>query len=138
MDTTQKKREEIERFIDENFIPKIDDNGDNVTIVYEGRVGGIENGIVWMETAKKGWKTKPIQNKNKYVIVDADLTGVLEFLNRYYSLQEEDYGLVRKILIEHSMESLEEYRWDEMDSLDQVLNNMIESLDGENIFEENE
>jgi hypothetical protein len=138
MDTTQKKREEIERFIDENFIPKIDDNGDNVTIVYEGRVGGIENGIVWMETAKKGWKTKPIQNKNKYVIVDADLTGVLEFLNRYYSLQEEDYALVRKILIEHSMESLEEYRWDEMDSLDQVLNNMIESLDGENIFEENE
>lgn len=138
MDTDLKKRDEIERFIDDNFIPKIQDNGDNVTIVYEGKVGGIENGIVWMETAKKGWSRKPIQSKNKFIIVDADLTGVLEFLNRYYGLEENDYGLVRKILIEHSMESLEQFRWDEMDALDQVLNDMVESLDGENIFEENE
>ncbi len=138
MDTDLKKREEIEKFIDENFTPLVNDNGDNVTIIYEGKVGGIENGIVWMETAKKGWSKKPIQNKNKYIIVDADLTGVLEFLSRYYSLSEEDYGLVRRILIEHSMDALNEYRWDEMDALDQVLNNMVESLDGENIFDENE
>lgn len=138
MDTDLKKREEIEKFIDENFTPVVNDDGDNVTIIYEGKVGGIENGIVWMETAKKGWSKKPIQNKNKYIIVDADLTGVLEFLNRYYSLSEEDYGLVRRILIEHSMDSLEEHRWDEMDALDQVLNDMVESLDSENIFEENE
>ena len=138
MDTDLKKREEIEKFIDENFTPVVNDDGDNVTIIYEGKVGGIENGIVWMETAKKGWSKKPIQNKNKYIIVDADLTGVLEFLNRYYSLSEEDYGLVRRILIEHSMDALGEHRWDEMDALDQVLNDMVESLDGENIFEENE
>ena len=62
MDTDLKKRDEIERFIDDNFIPKIQDNGDNVTIVYEGKVGGIENGIVWMETAKKGWSRKPVQS----------------------------------------------------------------------------
>ena len=28
------------------------------------------------------------------------------------------------------MESLEQFRWDEMDALDQVLNDMVESLDG--------
>jgi len=54
MDTDLKKREEIEKFIDENFTPVVNDDGDNVTIIYEGKVGGIENGIVWMETAKKG------------------------------------------------------------------------------------
>jgi len=36
------------------------------------------------------------------------------------------------------MDALDEHRWDEMDALDQVLNDMVESLDGENIFEENE
>lgn len=138
MDTDLRKRDEIERFIDDNFKPRVEDNGDNVTIVYEGKVGGIDNGIVWMETAKKGWSTKPIQSKNKYIIVDADLSGVLEFLNRYYGLEEEDYGLVRRILIEHAMDSLEEYRWDEMDALDQVLNDMIETVGEENLFNEDE
>jgi len=129
------KRLEIERFIDDNFEPKVEDKGDNVTIIYEGKSSGIENGVVWMETAKKGWKTKPISSKNKFVIVDADLKGVLEFLNRYYSLDEKDYNMVRKIMIEHSMTVLEEFRFDEMDALDQVLNTMIEELGEENIFE---
>ena len=40
MDTDLRKRDEIERFIDDNFRPRVEDNGDNVTIVYEGKVGG--------------------------------------------------------------------------------------------------
>ena len=47
------KRLEIERFIDDNFEPKVEDKGDNVTIIYEGKSSGIENGVVWMETAKR-------------------------------------------------------------------------------------
>jgi hypothetical protein len=64
---------------------------------------------VFFEFAKKGWSKKPIMSKRQFVIVDADMTDVLEFLNRYYNLTEEDYQKVRSTIVNISIECVEKF-----------------------------
>ena len=48
-------------------------------------------------------------SKRQFVIVDADMTDVLEFLNRYYNLTEEDYQKVRSTIVNISIECVEKF-----------------------------
>jgi hypothetical protein len=48
-------------------------------------------------------------SKTKFVIVDADMSDVLQFLNKYYNLSEEDYHQVRSTIVNMSIESVEKF-----------------------------
>jgi hypothetical protein len=71
--------------------------------------GLTEDGVVYFEFSKRGWSKKPIMNKRQYVIVDANMVDVLQFLNQYYNLSEEDYHQVRTSIINMAIEKMEEF-----------------------------
>ena len=48
-------------------------------------------------------------SKRQFVIVDADMTDVLQFLNKYYNLTEEDYHHVRSTIVNMSIECVEKF-----------------------------
>ena len=41
------------------------------------------------------------------MIVDADMRDLLDFLNSYFSLQEENYHDVRRIIVDMAIEALD-------------------------------
>ena len=51
-------------------------------------------------------------NKKQYVIVDADMRDLLEFLSKYFNLSEENFMGVRKILIDMAMDALDKFYGD--------------------------
>jgi hypothetical protein len=48
-------------------------------------------------------------NKKQFVIVDADMTDVLTFLNTYYNLSEDDFPTVRKVIIDMAMSHIDKF-----------------------------
>ena len=48
-------------------------------------------------------------SNRQFVIVDADMTDVLTFLNSYYNLTEEDYSKVRKIIIDMGVKQVDKF-----------------------------
>ena len=65
--------------------------------------------MVYFEFAKKQWTKKPIVPKRQYIIVDADMRDLLDFLNKYFNLEEENYHDVRKIIVDMAIESLDKF-----------------------------
>ena len=92
--------EGVEKFLKEQFILKVveDSTGTKCLIQHKDKV--VEDGVLIFEFSKKKWSKKPIMSNRKFIIVDADMTDVLTFLNSYYNLTEDDYSKVRKIIID--------------------------------------
>lgn len=96
---------EIADFILENFTPRVNEDKNGMKVIFTSRVG---DGTIWFERAKKGWSKKPLSTNN-YIIVDADLTHVLTFLNRYYQLNEDHYQDIRRMFIGMGMDIIEKH-----------------------------
>jgi hypothetical protein len=102
----------IEKFLTENFNRVITEDKNGIKCLFKHKDNLIEDGVVFFEFAKKGWTKKPISSKRQFVIVDADMRDVLQFLNQYYNLNEEDYHQVRSSIINMSIESVEKFYGD--------------------------
>ena len=83
---------EIEKFLNEQFTQVITEDKMGIKCLYRHKDRLIDDGVVFFEFAKKKWSKKPIMNKRQFVIVDADMGDVLQFLNQYYNLSEEDFN----------------------------------------------
>ena len=99
----------IEKFLNEHFTQRITEDKNGIKCLFKHKEGLIDDGVVFFEFAKKGWSKKPIMSKRQFVIVDADMKDVLEFLNRYYNLTEEDYQKVRSTIVNISIEFVEKF-----------------------------
>jgi hypothetical protein len=80
-----------------------------IKCLFKHNEGIIDDGVVFFEFAKTTWSKKPIMSKTKFVIVDADMSDVLQFLNKYYNLSEEDYHQVRSTIVNMSIKSVEKF-----------------------------
>ena len=100
---------EIEKFLNEQFTQVITEDKMGIKCLYKHKEGVIDDGVVFFEFAKKKWSKKPIMNKRQFVIVDADMSDVLQFLHQYYNLSEEDYSNIRHYIINTSIKKVEEF-----------------------------
>jgi hypothetical protein len=90
-------------FIEEHFTPTVreDKLGMKVVLTHNSEV--VPECVVWFERAKKGWSRKPIKVKNTYIIVDADLLPLIDFMHKYMGLKEDHYKDLRMSLIHYTM-----------------------------------
>lgn len=99
----------IEKFLNENFTKVITEDKNGIKCLFKHNEGIIEDGVIFFELAKKGWSKKPIMSKTKFVIVDAYMDDVLNFLNQYYNLTEEDYPNVKSTIVKMCSKSIERF-----------------------------
>lgn len=97
--------ENIREFIEEHFTPRVNEDSRGMKVIFDSQVG---EGIIWFERAKRGWSKKPLST-NQYIIVDADLTHLLTFLNRYYQINEEHYHDIRRMFIDMGMDVMDKH-----------------------------
>lgn len=101
--------EGVEKFLKEQFIPKVVEDKQGIKCLFQHKDKLVEDGVVFFEFAKKKWSKKPIMSNRQFIIVDADMTDVLTFLNSYYNLSEEDFSTVRKTIIDMGVEHIEKF-----------------------------
>ena len=101
--------EGVEKFLKEQFIPKVVEDKQGIKCLFQHKDKLVEDGVVFFEFAKKKWSKKPIMSNRQFIIVDADMTDVLTFLNSYYNLSEEDFSTVRKTIIDMGVEHIENF-----------------------------
>ncbi len=104
--------EEIETFIRDNYTPMITESKLGLSCLFKHKEGLTDDGVVFFEFAKRQWSKKPILNKRQYVIVDADMRDVLDFLSKYYNLTEDNYNDVRKLIVNISIEAMDKFYGD--------------------------
>jgi hypothetical protein len=102
----------IEKFIIEQYSPMITEDSNGIKCLFKHKEGLTDDGVIYFEFAKKGWSKKPIVSKRQFVIVDAQMTDVLQFLNQYYNLSEEDYHDVRTTIVNMAIQKMEEFYGD--------------------------
>ena len=102
----------IEKFIRDNYTPMITESKLGVTCLFKHKEGLTDDSVIFFEFAKKGWSKKPITNKRQYVIVDADTKELLDFLSKYFNLNEENYNEVRKIIINMGIDAMDTFYGD--------------------------
>jgi len=100
---------DIEKFLDKEFTQVITEDKSGIKCLFRHKKSIIEDGVVYFEKAKKSWSKKPIMNKRQYVIVDANMTDVLEFLNKYFNISEKDYPTIRNYITNKSIEKVEDF-----------------------------
>ena len=97
--------DKIRDFIMDNFTPRVNEDSRGMKVVFTSQVG---EGTIWFERAKMGWSRKPLSTNN-YIIVDAELTHILTFLNRYYQINEEHYQDIRRMFIDIGMDVMDKH-----------------------------
>ena len=102
----------IKKFIIDNYSPTITESKLGLSCIFKHKDGLTDDSVVFFEFAKKGWSKKPIMSKRQYVIVDADTRELIDFLSKYFNLNEEDYNGLRKILVDISIETLDTFYGD--------------------------
>jgi hypothetical protein len=102
----------VEKFIIEQYSSMITEDSMGIKCIFKHKEGLTDDGVIYFEFAKKGWSKKPIVSKRKFVIVDAYMTDVLQFLNQYYNLSENNYNEVRTTIINMGIKKMEEFYGD--------------------------
>jgi len=101
--------EPIEKFIRDNYTPTITENKLGTMCLFKHNGGLIEDSVVYFERLKKGWNKKPIVSNRQFMIVDADTTDLIDFLSKYYNLDESNYQEVKRIILSMSTETIRSY-----------------------------
>ena len=109
---TLRGMEIIKKFLEDNYTTTITKSKLGLSCIFKHKEELTDDSIVFFEFSKKQWSKKPIMNKKQYVIVDADMRDLLEFLSKYFNLSEENFMGVRKILIDMAMDALDKFYGD--------------------------
>ena len=100
---------DIDKFIETHYTLRVNEDKNGMKVLFVPKAEGVlEENVVWFERAKKGWSKKPIY-QNNFIIVDAHLSPLLEFMHSYLSLDESDYPNVRRTLVEMSITTIDNY-----------------------------
>lgn len=99
----------IEKFLKEQYTQSVVEDKMGIKCLFKHKQGLTDDGVVFFEFAKKKWSKKPILSKRQFVIVDADMGDVLQFLNQYYNLSESDYQQIRSLIVNMSIEHVERF-----------------------------
>lgn len=96
------------KFIEENFTPRVSESKNGMCVTLRNNSEVVPDCEVWFERAKKGWSKKPISN-NVLVIVDVYVIPLLDFMDKYMGLKEDDYDMVRTSIINYSTETIHKH-----------------------------
>jgi hypothetical protein len=96
----------IEKFIRDNYTPTIVENKLGLSCLFKHKEGLTEDSVVFFELPKKGWSKKPIVSDRQFMIVDADTRDLLDFLSKYYNIEEKDYTEIRNLIVQISTEAI--------------------------------
>ena len=99
----------IEKFLKEQYTQSVVEDKMGIKCLFKHKDGLTDDGVVFFEFAKKKWSKKPILSKRQFVIVDADMGDVLQFLNQYYNLNENDYQEIRSLIVNMSIDRVEKF-----------------------------
>jgi hypothetical protein len=102
----------IEKFIRNNYTPMIVENKLGLSCLFKHKEGLTENSIVFFERPKKGWSKKPIVSNQQFLITDADTTELIDFLSKYYNLDESNYSEVKRIITLMASEAIHSHYGD--------------------------
>jgi hypothetical protein len=97
--------EQIEKFIKESYSPSIGETSKGITCTLKHNDSLTDNVIIYFEFTDK----KLSKKEDKYLIVDTNITDLLEFLSKYYNITEDNHNKVRKIIINMGIESLDKF-----------------------------
>jgi hypothetical protein len=99
----------IEKFIRDSYTPIIVENKLGLSCLFKHKEGLTEDSVVFFELPKKGWSKKPIVSNRQFMIVDADTRDLIDFLSKYYNLDESNYQEVKRIILLMSTETIRSY-----------------------------
>jgi hypothetical protein len=88
----------IEKFIRDNYTPTITENKLGISCLFKHKRGLIEDSVIYFERPKKGWSKKPIISNQQFLITDADTHDLIDFLSKYYNLDESNFMEVKRII----------------------------------------
>lgn len=97
------------KFIEENFTPRVTEDKEGMKVILTNESEVVPDSVVWFERAKKGWSRKPIKSKNTFIITNANVNPLLDFMDKYMGLGEEDYEPLRIALVHYSMEIMDKH-----------------------------
>ena len=98
------------QFIEKHFTPRVTEDKNGMCVVLTNNSEVMPECKVWFERAKKGWSRKPIKTKNTYIITNADVYPLLDFMDKYMGLKEDDYEPVRISLVHYAMEIIDKHQ----------------------------
>lgn len=93
----------IEKFIKDNYSPYIDEDKEGMKCVLKHKNKLTDNGEVYFHK----WKKK--KEGTQFLIVDARIDDIYEFLMTYYNLIEEDKETVKGIVIDMAIDKITNY-----------------------------
>ena len=97
----------IRLIISTYYTPTISESSKGVVVTFSPKGHSGPNAVIWFETAKKGFRKKPIST-NRLMMVDCDLRPIHELLDKYFLLKEGDFDVTRITLSNLAHESLME------------------------------
>jgi len=98
----------VDKFLRDYFSPQVEEDSKGIKVVFIARNQLVTPSIIWFRTAKRGWSRKPL-SQNKYIIVDADTQGVLDFVNKYYGIEEKDLPTIRTAIVNLAIDVIDNY-----------------------------
>lgn len=96
-------------FIEENFTPRVTEDKDGMKVILTSKSEVVPDSVVWFERAKKGWNRKPLSTKNTFIITNVDMVPLLDFMDKYMGLSEDDYSPLRVAITHYSMEIIDKH-----------------------------
>ncbi len=90
----------IEKFIKDNYTPIIDEDKEGMKCVLKHKNKLTENGEVYFHRLKKK------KDGTEFLIVDARIEDIYEFLMTYYNLIEEDKETVKGIVVDMAIDKI--------------------------------
>ena len=99
----------IEKFIRDNFTPTITESKIGLSCLFKHKRGLTEDSIVYFERPKKGWSKKPIVSNQQFIITDADTHDLIDFLSKYYNLDETNYSTVKSVIINMGISAINKF-----------------------------
>lgn len=93
----------IEKFIKDNYTPIIDEDKEGMKCILKHKNKLTDNGEVYFHK----WKKK--KEGTQFLIVDARIEDIYEFLMTYYNLIEEDKETVKGIVVDMAIDKIKKY-----------------------------
>jgi len=93
----------IEKFIKDNYTPTIDEDKEGMKCVLNHKNKLTDSGVVYFHRLRKK------KDGGEFLIVDARIEDIYEFLMTYYNLIEEDKETVKGIVVDMAIDKIKKH-----------------------------